>query len=976
MPALKPWYKVVSPREDLREGKPLDASEFAVHLDQVRDGRAPTDYQKPDRFFDRTYLTQNLLAFAAEVVRRLSGTKTETSSVFNLNTQFGGGKTHFLTLLYHLAIQGPKAERCNGVSRIVERSGVAKLPQAATAVFVGQKFDVLTGRGGDDGTPKRLTPWGEIAFQLSGPAGFDLVSKHDEQRIAPGGDVIAKFLPANKPSLILIDELLNYVSSGRKLGLAAQSYNFLQNLSEEVRGRDNVVLAVSIPASELEMNADDVSDFQRLDKLLDRLGKPVMMSAEAEASEIIRRRLFEWDGALDKDAQKTVSAYAEWVVDHRQQVPSWFPVDQARDVFAAAYPFHPNTLSVFERKWQGLPRFQQTRGMLRLLALWVSRAYVEGFKGGHRDALIGLGTAPLDDSQFRSATFEQLGESKLEGAVTTDIAGKKEAHAIRLDKEAEEAIRKARLHRKVATVIFFESNGGQAKAEATVPEIRLAVAEPELDVANVDGVLEGLSSASYYLTSERHRYRFSISPNLNKLLADRRANIQPEKIEERVKAEVQKVFSQGAGVERVFFPEKSNQVPDRPVLTFVVLTPEQAMEDEKKTKQFVEAVTREYGASSRTFKSALVWCVADGSGALHDEARKLLAWEDIQDEEDQLRLDESHKRQLAEHVKKAQRDLRECVWRTYKHLLLLGKDNALQHKDLGLVHSSSANDLVSLLIKRLRDDGDVESAVSPTFLVRHWPALKEWSTKAVRDAFFASPLFPRLLNGDSVKETVARGVENGILAYVGKGKGGRYAPFHFGTSVRADEVEISDEMYLITAEEAKKCIEPPRLAAVVVTPEHCTVEPGKKQTFSTKGFDQHGVAIDTGNVTWNATGGTIDKNGVFAAGPDEGNFLVTAGVGSIKGTAQVSVAKPGAIPPPIVKPPIKSVTALSWEGDIPPQKWMNFYTKVLSKFAAGKALNLTVRFELSSDEAITPQKIEETKTALRELGLEDDLRTE
>ena len=105
--ALKPWYKVVSPREDLREGKPLDASEFAVHLEQVRDGRAPTDYQKPERFFDRTYLTQNLLTSTAEVVRRLSGVQTETSAVFNLTTQFGGGKTHFLTLLYHLAGKGP-----------------------------------------------------------------------------------------------------------------------------------------------------------------------------------------------------------------------------------------------------------------------------------------------------------------------------------------------------------------------------------------------------------------------------------------------------------------------------------------------------------------------------------------------------------------------------------------------------------------------------------------------------------------------------------------------------------------------------------------------------------------------------------------------------------------------------------------------------------------------------------------------------
>ena len=95
---------------------------------------------------------------------------------------------------------------------------------------------------------------------------------------------------------------------------------------------------------------------------------------------------------------------------------------------------------------------------------------------------------------FRAALFEQLGETRLEGAVTTDICGKKDSHAIRLDKEAEDAIKKARLHRKVATTIFFESNGGQAKAEATVPEIRLAVAEPELDIGNVETVLETLGT--------------------------------------------------------------------------------------------------------------------------------------------------------------------------------------------------------------------------------------------------------------------------------------------------------------------------------------------------------------------------------------------------------------------------------------------------------------------------------------------------
>src|SRR5439155_21150694 len=126
--ALKPWYTVVSPREDLREGKPLDASEFAVHLDQVREGRAPADYRKPERFFERTYLTKNLASLASEVIRRLSGERTETNAIFNLATQFGGGKTHALTLLYHLARSAPASNKWAGVSTLLSRAGVGGVP--------------------------------------------------------------------------------------------------------------------------------------------------------------------------------------------------------------------------------------------------------------------------------------------------------------------------------------------------------------------------------------------------------------------------------------------------------------------------------------------------------------------------------------------------------------------------------------------------------------------------------------------------------------------------------------------------------------------------------------------------------------------------------------------------------------------------------------------------------------------------------
>ncbi|MCL5950399.1 MAG: DUF499 domain-containing protein [Chloroflexi bacterium] len=933
---LKPWYKVVTPREDLREGKPLDASEFAVHLDQVRDKRAPMDYQDPKRFFERTYLTQGLTGLAGEVVRRLSGTKTETSAVFNMTTQFGGGKTHALTLLYHLARCGDEATRFPGVQRILEKAGIPAVPKAATAVFVGTEFDSLTGRGGKDGTPLRKTPWGEIAYQLGGEEALAVLAEHEKQFIEPKGDVIREFLPKDRPCLILMDEIINYVSTYRKKGYGNSLYNFIQALSETARGQDNVVLVVSIPASEMEYTPEDEADEQRFKKMLDRLGKAILMSAEAETSEIIRRRLFEWDAQaitadgrilISRDAQETSNEYAEWVVEHRQQIPNWFAVDNAQKAFESTYPFHPITLSVFERKWQALPRFQRTRGILRLLALWVSRAYQDGYKNVHRDPLIGLGTAPLDDPTFRAAMFEQLGTEKLEVAITTDICGKADSFATRLDTEAVDSIKKARLHRKVATTIFFESNGGQAKGEATVPEIRLAVAEPDLDIGNVETVLETLGTSCYYLSIERNRYRFGLAPNLNKILADRRASISPEKIQETMRGEIEKAFRAGTGMERITFPSKSSEISNRPLLTLVVLPPERSMA-EKDTMDVVEGMTRDCGTSSRTFKSALIWAIPDNEAVLRETARSLLAWEAIDDEKEDLRLDEGQKKQLAENLGKAKRDLKECVWRTYKYLALLGKDNAMRVVDLGQVNSSMAPNITTLVLTRLRQDGEVEESPSPQFLVRNWPpAFKEWSTKAVRDAFFASPQFPRLLNGDSIKETIARGVSSGVLAYVGKGGGGEYAPFLYSTGMNATDVEISDDVYIVTraaADEYKKA---------------------KEAGFAPKPPPPGG-------------GATPPKRE-----PEPPDAQPPAG-------GETPGKEPGRQNPPV------ATQLMFWAGEVPPQKWMNFYTKVLAKFANAKGLKIAINFQVTSEEGVSKQRLEETRNALRELGLDDDVKVQ
>jgi hypothetical protein len=918
---LKPWYKVVVPREDLREGKPLDASEFAVHLDQIRDKRAPDDYQSPDRFFERTYLTKGLKVLAVEVVRRLNGVKVETSAVFNMSTQFGGGKTHSLALLYHLATGGSKAKSWKWVSSIFEDAKVTDVPESAVAVFVGTEFDSISGRGGNDGTPLRKTPWGEIAFQLGGSTAFEFVKEHDNQLIAPSSEVIRKIFPKGKPVLILMDELMNYVNRFRRIGLGAQLYSFLQNLSEESRANDNVVLAVSIPASELEMSAEDEADYTRYKKVLDRLGKPVIMSSEGETSEIIRRRLFEW-GGLPDEARKAASEYADWVLEHRQQIPNWFPADNARELFEATYPFHPMVISVFERKWQALPRFQRTRGVLRLLALWVSYAYQSGFKGALKDPVITLGSAPLEDPMFRTAVLEQLGEARLEGSITTDITGRTESHAVRLDKEAVDTIKKSFLHQRVAKSIFFESNGGQLRAEATLPEVRLAISDPNIDIGNVETVLDNLIQACYFLSVENNRFKFSLYPNLNKLLSDRRASIQGEQVKQLIRTEIQNVFASGSGVERVFFPERSNQIPDRPAVTFVMLSPEQSVKDEAKVYKLIEEMTQEYGKSARTFKSALIWIVADSDSGLYDDGRKMIAWEAIQEEQDELKLDDIQKRQLSESVKRAQRDLKESIWRAYKNIIVLDKNSKLKTIDLGLVHSSAAENLVTLVLNRLRQDGEIEKEISPNFIVRNWPpAFVEWSTKSLRDAFYASPIFPRLLNPESIRETIIRGVEAGIFAYVGKTQDTKYEPFNFEEAMLGTDIEISDDMYIVQKSVAE--------------------EYRKNQTIPAP-FGQPRADVPSGGEA------PPTHTPTRPCDPFDGE----------KGKEN-------------------TFSLLRWVGDVTPQKWMNFYTKVLSRFVTSGDLKLKVEIEVISQEGISQQKVEQTKVALRELGLSDSsLETE
>ena len=259
-----------------------------------------------------------------------------------------------------------------------------------------------------------------------------------------------------------------------------------------------------------------------------------------------------------------------------------------------------------------------------------------------------------------------------------------------------------------------------------------------------------------------------------------------------------------------------------------------------------------------------------------------------------------------------------------------------------MVTSSVAESLTRHILSSLRQKDIVAKEVPSRYLVRNWtPAFTEWSTKAVRDAFFASPQFPRLLYADTIKETIARDVSEGHIAYVAKFPREGYDPFLYKTNLDASEVEISEDIFIFTSTEAERHIEPPKLIRLLLLPEQIRVKPGMKQTFTVESLDQFGREIQTSDLEWSTTGGVIGSDGVFTAGPDEGNFIVSVKAEDKIVTAAVIIAEKQASEPEPT-PLSTGARKLKWNGDIAPQKWTNLYMKVLTKLFSDGDLKIRV----------------------------------
>jgi hypothetical protein len=920
---LEPWYKVATPRKEVREGRSFNPDEFAIALEQVVAGTAPEDYRDPAQFFARTCFTRALREHAGMVLRRLSGRTENTAPVLTLITQFGGGKTHTLTTLYHLATTGDAVAGHDGVADLVREAGVLSVPKAKVAVFVGNAWDPQ---------PGRETPWIDIARQLAGDQGVEALGPV-AKTTPPGTDSIARvFQAAGAPVLLLFDEVLNYLNRHR--GSAESFHAFIQNLTVATTGTTHGAAVISLPRSQVEMTESDQEWQDRISKVVRRVAKDLIANDETEISEVVRRRLFQ-DLGNEKIRKNVAKAFGDWCFERRAQLPpEWTAVDSAateakareflKRRFEACYPFHPATLSVFQRKWQALPQYQQTRGTLAMLAQWISIAAQEGFRKARTEPLITLGSAPLAEPGFRSVVLGQLGESRLVAAIDTDIAGD-QAHNKALDADTKGPLRD--IHRRVGTAILFESSGGQTDKVAHLPELRFALGEPELDTTSIDNAAMVLEGRSYFIRKMgADGFRIGYQPTMKKVVSDRRASLDEETdVKPALRKLVEEEFRRGASIPVVAFPGDGAEIPDTPRLTLVVADPEVEWSGGGLLRTQLAEWTRQRGKSPRLYPGALVWCLKKPGRDLRDKVELGLAWKRVAREVAEGTLggefDRNDRAELQSKVKDAEEAAKDEVWGDYRFAVVAdgqGTDG-LKVIDLGAGHSSSGETLCGRVISALKSEALLNESVGAGYIERNWPpALKEsgaWPLTSLRQSFLNGSL-TRLVDPDAIlKGKIAEFVSRGDFGLAsGRKPDGSYERVWLEELVAPDEVAFDAGVFLLRKDSVK--------------------------------------ALKGGALPEPGPGPSLQP------GPEPL-------------TPPEPTLPPGAEPAPGV-----TAKTLRLVGTVPPEVWNRLGTKILPKLRPGSDLKIGLEFTVTVKADAGAALVTELRQVLQELGLADAVRVE
>jgi predicted AAA+ superfamily ATPase len=775
---LKPWREIVTPHADVASGR-YQQAEFAADLWQVHLGEGSDEYRKPQEFFRRTYLTESLKLLLVGGVQRISGKGGDP--VVQLQTNFGGGKTHSMLALYHL-FSGANPGELAGVDAVLAEAGVKSLPKAKCVVLVGNKISPGNPVAKADGTVVR-TLWGELAWQLGGKKAFARVKADDEKATNPG-DVLRELFKEYGPCLILIDEWVAYArqlhdQSDLPAGGFETQFTFAQALTESAKLAGNCLLVISLPASDTQgsphTQADDAEvggirgreALERLRNVIGRVESSWRPATAEEGFEIVRRRLFEPLAGPDAFKQRDVTARAFADLYHAQSAefpPECKGGDYEKRI-QAAYPIHPEIFDRLYTDWSTLLKFQRTRGVLRLMAAVIHSLWEKG----DRNPLILPSTVPIDDPRVQSELTRYLSDNWAP-IIEKDVDG---PFSLPLKIDGEQPnLGKLHATRRVARTIYMGSAPTVTAAHRGLEDrrVKLGCVMPGESPAVFGDALRRLAAAATYLYQDGPRFWYATQPTVTKLAEDRAEQLKrdPDKVaqelDERMRADLRKT----GDFSRIHpLPRSGADVPDDLDARLVVLPAEHSYTKEagNAAETAARAILESRGNTPRLYRNTLVFLAADKVRLqdLDEALRRFLAWESILGEKETLNLDPHQVRQAETQKQAADGAVTARLPETYQWLLVPEQANPQAPITWQAVRLSGSESLAARASKKLRSDESLVLSLGSTILRKHLDAVPLWrgdhvALKQLVEDFTRYLYLPRLAGPEALVHAICDGV--------------------------------------------------------------------------------------------------------------------------------------------------------------------------------------------------------------------------
>jgi predicted AAA+ superfamily ATPase len=775
---LKPWREVVNPHPDVASGR-YQQAEFAADLWQVHLNEGTDEYRNPVEFFRRTYLTDSLKSMLVGAVRRLAGQGGDP--VVQLQTNFGGGKTHSMLALYHLFSGTPPGELI-GIDAVMQEAGATKLPTPRRVVLVGNKISPGNPSTKPDGTVV-CTLWGEIAWQLGGKKAFARVKADDEKATSPG-DVLRELFIEYGPCLILIDEWVAYArqlhdQSDLPAGGFETQFTFAQVLTESAKLANNCLLVISLPASDTSgsphAQADDVEvGGQRGREALDRLRNVVgrvesswrPASAE-EGFEIVRRRLFEplSDPAQFKDRDVVARAFADFYRAQQAEFPPECRDADYEKRLKAAYPIHPEIFDRLYTDWSTLVKFQRTRGVLRLMAAVIHSLWEKG----DRSPLILPANISIDDPRVQFELTRYLSDNWVP-VIAKDVDGPSSL-PLQMDREVPN-LGKFSACRRVARTIYLGSAPTTAAAHRGIEDrrVKLGCAMPGESPSVFGDALRRLAAVATYLYQDGPHYWYSTQPTVTKIAEDRAEQLkrEPDKVIHELEKQLRSDLGKTGEFRRVHaLPHSGQDVPDGLDTRLVVLRADHPYSKEagNPAESAARMILETRGNSPRLYRNTLLFLAVDKSRLqdLDEAVRRYLAWESILDEKDTMNLSPHQVKQAETQRLAAYSAVTARLPEAYQWLLVPTQKDAGASIHWEATRLSGGDALAVRASKKLKNDELLITGFAASRLRMELDRIPLWrgdhvSVKQLVEDFARYLYLPRLADPDVLLEAIRNGV--------------------------------------------------------------------------------------------------------------------------------------------------------------------------------------------------------------------------